>query len=244
MVILIGIEGANGNATTPGSYYKGSFIDVLCRTWRDPQVARYIPGPNPAKLSSVNEAAKLAVTHTRYFYGAYNVKGLIIAGYSLGGAAAVVAAHKFNEQGIQVDCLALFDAVDLNFSAVTIPNNVITGIHAVRSGSSGSRPWWPKAGRIGNIQEFPLKVSHWGASGVILTQGLKKVNPNGNPTDIVQEEYPFEKGTFRDTKCTYLDDQLGAGAIRAKMIPRINKVYTDCAIRFRRLPIRSKPRVP
>jgi hypothetical protein len=45
VVILIGIEGAEGDANNPATGYKGSFIHRMVRNWPDKDSARYVPGP-------------------------------------------------------------------------------------------------------------------------------------------------------------------------------------------------------
>ena len=236
MVILIGIEGATGNATKD-PVWRGSFIDELCRNWHHPKLARYIPGPDPLIPSTINNAANLAALHVSHLYKSNNVKGIIFAAYSLGGAAAIVAAHKLAARNITIDFLALYDGVDPFAHAVRIPSNVVKGTHGLRTLTSFSRPYWPKCGRFGNVDEVPFKITHWGASGVLLKQGLNSQMPAGaKPGDLIWEEdliaKSFKKPVRYQTACTWSGDLAAANSLGTMMKQRIDTAYIDCAVRF------------
>lgn len=73
---------------------------------------------------------------------------VFIAGYSRGGAAAINASKLLNESKISVDCLLLFDAVDMTvgLDAQYIPNNVKYCFHATRHPATRSRSSWGNCG--------------------------------------------------------------------------------------------------
>lgn len=227
MVVLIAIEGATGDATKDPAWH-GTYVHSIYKNWPHRDLARYIAGPDPMVPSTIETTAQLAHVYAVSLFKLHKAKGVFIIGYSLGGASAVKTAHKLEADGIQVDCLALFDGVDPFADAVTVPGNVVTGIHGLRSWNSLSRPYWPKAARFGNIQEFVLKITHWGASGVLLTQGIP---PGVSPQDTVTENDPFT-GQSYNTACTWGSDLVAAGSLWAIMRANIDAAYINTVIRF------------
>ena len=95
-------------------------------------------------------------------------KGLILIGHSRGGAAVIAAAQKLDQEGVAVDFMGLFDAVemDVNFSydVDCIPANVKAVRHGQRMPSTLSRPWWGNCGDAwGGGANF--RRPYWGTHG-------------------------------------------------------------------------------
>lgn len=204
MIVLVGIEGAGGNAQVPGTGYAGSFIHHLVTTWSG--VAEYIPGPS-SHPKGVMPTATIAMQRAILLHKIHKADGLILAGYSRGGAAAIVAAQLLEKAGITVDYMALFDAIerDPSVDSDRIGANVLAAVHARRASSAASRPLWGNCGTRArnNLLICNFHVTHWGASGVPLHQGI----PSGaKPTDFVMEAVPepdFVRGGQRQTQVTW-----------------------------------------
>ncbi len=235
MVGLIAIEGALGDARIdpPPGYY-GSFVHKIFEKWPHSKTRFYIPGPDPMAPATVEAAAQIAASQAVVYAKAFKAKGIFIVGYSLGGASAIRAARKLKDMGMQVDCLALFDAIDPHFMAKTVPDNIVHGMHGYRSRDSDSRPLWPKAGWFGRIKRFEVKITHWGASGVLITQGLAGQMPQGSkPSDLVTEDDIVIKGRRRKTACTWADDLAGVRELNVKMQRHIDDAYAETVIKFK-----------
>jgi hypothetical protein len=242
MVILIGIDGLTGDANNPQTGYTGSFIHKLVTHWPDPSGAKYVPGPGVA--SDVAGTGAIAYRSAMNLRGSLQNPascGLILAGYSQGGASAIVAARLLKKAGVQVDCLAMFDSIDRDASAGTtfVPDNVQFTIHGMRSYSSGSRPLLGNCGWIIPNQKhlFRLKITHWGAGGVPLHQGL----PAGvKPTDIVTETN-WVTGQPKLTNVTWQEDLMAASVLWAIMNAHIRTVYAKCNARCAAPPHDGEP---
>lgn len=200
MILLVGIEGADGNAQIPSTGYAGSFIDNLVTSWVGP--AEYIPGPSTS-AKGVLLTAIVAMQRAVVLYKINQAKGLVLAGYSWGGAAAIVAAQLLEKAGITVDYLALFDAIerDPSVDAGEIGANVLATVHARRASSADSQPLWGTCGRRArnNLLTCDFHVTHWGASGVPLHEGIPS---DVNPTDFVTE-LSLIRGGDRQTRVTW-----------------------------------------
>jgi len=93
---------------------------------------KYIRGPGALGLETLN-AAKEA---RNWIYASRNEPGVkfMLAGYSRGGSAAIMAAESLEKDGIPIDSMFLFDAVARHHytGGEVIPANVEFSCHAVR----------------------------------------------------------------------------------------------------------------
>jgi nucleoid-associated protein YgaU len=229
MVILVGIEGLTGDANNPQTGYTGSFIHKLVTQWPDQQWAKYVAGPGVVSdVVGTGAIAYRTAMNMKFSLQNPGTCGLILAGYSQGGAAAIVAAHMLKKAGVQVDCLALFDSIDRDASAGTtfVPDNVQYTVHGMRSYSSGSRPLLGNCGWIVPNEKhlFRLKITHWGAGGVPLYNGLP---PGVKPTDLVSETN-WVTGNPKLTNVTWQEDLNAASVLWAIMNTHISAVYMKC----------------
>jgi nucleoid-associated protein YgaU len=213
VIVLVGIEGAEGNAQDPNSGYAGSFIHHLVKSWAGRGAAEYIPGPSSDPKGTLPTAV-VAMQRAVLLHKTNQADGLILAGYSRGGAAAIVAAQLLDKAGITVDYLALFDAIerDRSIDASEIGANVLFAVHAKRASSANSRPLWGTCGTRArnNLLNCDFHVTHWGASGVPLHEGI----PLGvNPTDFVTET-DFVRGNERQTQVTWQQEITNSTALK------------------------------
>ena len=121
--------------------FRNSFVQRLHRSWGN-EARYYRRGPS---LDGVSTPAlgigAYRSMRERYRHKASGPKRIFLAGYSRGGAAVVYAASLLALEGIPVDGLFLFDAVDRQpfNSPLFIPPNVRVCFHARRDPKTGSR---------------------------------------------------------------------------------------------------------
>lgn len=231
MTALIAIDGELEPENRAGyeQYYQGSFMQRLVAGWTSSGGATYVRGPNGNLRSAAHAAARalpLALEAARKGGGS----GLILAGYSRGGAAAIVLSQRLAGYDIPVRCLALFDAVDLDLTVGTgIGSNVALTVHGHRSPDSGSRPRWPNCGLTSpnRLYHLGVKITHWGASGVPPAFN----RPGAKLTETL------ESGETRETNVTYQEELAGMQRLWSWMkmhidggpklqLPTPDKLYT------------------
>ena len=121
--------------------FRNSFVQRLYRSWGN-EARYYRRGPSLDGVSTpaLGIGAYRSVRE-RYRHKASGPKRIFLAGYSRGGAAVVYTASLLALEGIAVDGLFLFDAVDRQpFNApLFIPPNVRVCFHARRDPKTGSR---------------------------------------------------------------------------------------------------------
>lgn len=113
MIIYAGIDGTSSEEDTYKETFRNSFVNRLYRnelvsfsdTW-------YLRGPyTSGRDTAVRAEAAYSWVSERWKSGA--AKAVFLAGYSRGGAAVIEVAKWLKERdGIPVECLILFDAVD------------------------------------------------------------------------------------------------------------------------------------
>lgn len=112
-----------------GGFCKG--LEKRCR-------GQYWRGPTDAGFETTDIAAEV-VSAVRAWHGARRPGDkLLMAGHSRGGAAVIFAAQQLQDDGIDVDAMFLYDAVDRTLNrrdAQKIPANVLRCYHALRDTS-------------------------------------------------------------------------------------------------------------
>ncbi len=204
MVGLICLEGL-------GHSYPESFMRKLAREWQFGP-SEYVDNEDGL---NIDRKASWAMYHTLGFAEKYpDLQGLIVAGYSQGGAAAIKYAHELKRYGWRLNGLALFDAVSrepygngVSFDPL-IPDNVDWTVHGMRQFATMSRPSWGNCGRSSpnDYWSRTFWVTHGGASGCdyIAWQGSAP-----NPDDLVWERvYPTTQ--MKPTRVTQRDNCKGA----------------------------------
>lgn len=213
MVVLISIEGLGDDSS-----YPNSFCRKLYQLWRDSQ-KHYVA----THMQSIKDKAKEGLDKALAWTGMPDYKGIILCGYSQGGAAAIHLAGLLGEAGIQVDMLVLIDAVGWDTYGegpfYPIPDSVRMTRHAHRTWSSGSRPLWWNCGMKGanNFRKEGFFVTHGSAAGVDLEYHHK---PAGPDNDIVVEA-DFFRGGVRETNVTYLEDYQAQDKIKSWLFHQI-----------------------
>jgi hypothetical protein len=110
---------------------------------------------------------------------------IVLAGYSRGGAAIVVAANRLNPElrrrGIRIEAIFLFDAVDRDryTDSSTVPDCVSIAYHALRSPAVGSRNYFGNAAAVA----APPAILHqkWFAGTHAALGGLPWSGDHPNP---------------------------------------------------------------
>lgn len=224
MVVLVGIEGAGGNANNPNTGYTGSFVHRIVSGWPGPK--KYMHGPH--KLTGgIENVAQKAFGHAHYLRSQPNAAGIALLGYSRGGASAIRVCRLLEAQNIQVDCLALLDAIDLDPTVGTsVPSNVQLTVHAVRSPSSGSRPNWGNCGTTApnTFHGASFNVTHWGASGVPQYDGVAGL-PQGATLNTLVDETSYVSGNTYNTNIPWKNDIYTAHGMYAYVISFLNATY-------------------
>jgi hypothetical protein len=105
MVALIAIDGELEPPNRPeyDTVYGDSFMRRLVSGWQSSGGARYIRGPNGV-TRSLAYAAHRALEPALDLARRAGVSGLVLAGYSKGGAAAIVLSQLLAKHDVQVTC--------------------------------------------------------------------------------------------------------------------------------------------
>ena len=143
--IYVGVDGTGPDSNAEYSTaFKNSFVNQMRQ--RNFAVAEYERGPTLTG-SETGTLASWAAARAEHHYRTTKVRSqntprIFLAGYSRGGAAVIEACHKLNDNGVPVQGLMLFDAVDRSYTVErteTIPANVRYCRHAIRQANAGSR---------------------------------------------------------------------------------------------------------
>jgi hypothetical protein len=140
----------------------------VCQSRQAPK--RYFPGPDLAGALCRFQAEQVANLATEWQHKFPHQK-IYLAGHSRGGAICIEAARILRSAGTKIECLALFDAVQMElwFDASFVPNNVKYACHAVRDRSVGSRSSWGNCGLMieppGVLQAHSFRTTHAGMGG-------------------------------------------------------------------------------
>jgi|SRR6516164_6278195 hypothetical protein len=134
--MIVAIDGTGPDS--PGDYAKemrGSFCSQIGRTAN----AIYFRGPTLIG-SETSAIANLAVDAVM----AANRKGskseVMLAGYSRGGCAAIIAARRLKDRGVKAHSLFLFDAVDMQTSDIHLSQIISDNVRMVAHVRSERNP--------------------------------------------------------------------------------------------------------
>jgi hypothetical protein len=177
MIIFAGIDGTG--EWSDKSYensFANSHVKKMADQWPWPRLSFYHRGPSAAGLET-GYYAKKAEYFIRKKLKSGEAKGIVLAGYSRGGAAVIEVAHWLRGffSDIDVDCMVLFDAVDRSTEVgglifdTAIGDNVLTCLHAKRDPKAKSRESFGNCGkrvkaRVSMEKEF--FCTHGGLGGV------------------------------------------------------------------------------
>jgi len=217
-LVLVTIEGAG-----PDELYRtGSFMTKLVDDFRRDYTpyAGYIQADGTI---DVFPKADLAAAKVRSLCKqAGGSPGVIIAGYSRGGAAAIAATQMLGLD-YPIEALLLFDAVGIaSRQSFDVGTNVRRTCHAYRMFSTMSRPLWGNCGMsggpAGTYQSCSYWITHGGFSGVeYLHPELFPVDPNAlvveAPMLTTRGQIPSPYSGYNHTLVKYRDDRLNPAAV-------------------------------
>lgn len=199
--------------------YDNSFCHRIWKAWTGPK--EYIRGPWTAGWSTAKRAEDLANWVVSHRSG---VKGVILAGHSRGGSAAIRACSLLQDQGIGVDYLFLFDAVNMQTLLDThfIPANVKYVYHALRGPHTRSRPFWGNCGRFLRSSETVYHAryfyaTHSGVGGVPWQVYFREVEGVERPDG----EFIWEDGEPVSTMVPMKQDVYGSKETMIWMLPTL-----------------------
>lgn len=182
--IFAGIDGTGpGDDAAYANEFKNSFVNEHSRAWPRQAFAYYQRGPGNLDIDIGNNtqlksylAFNFVHTTWRACQNSGRASRIFLAGYSRGGAAVIDVCNRLYRMGIRVDCLMLYDAVDMSTRMTNVqmvPPNVAVCYHAMRSDATRSRPSWGNCGRLGipngNLGKF--FCTHGGMGGTPWKQG-------------------------------------------------------------------------
>lgn len=223
MIAFAGIDGTGVISNTQYQKdFKESHVSKLYRNWPWPELAFYSRGPSMLGLET-GVLAQMAYGWCKNLFDKGKAKGIFLAGYSRGGAAAIEAANFLHGffWNTQVNCLILFDAVDRSTEVgglifdTPVRGNVEICLHAMRKPEAKSRESFGNCGQTISDSEKTLLVSkkffctHGGVGGTPWV--------GGKPGDFIDEE-----GVDGKTAITYEQDQRGAKEVWDWIKPKVD----------------------
>ncbi len=248
MITFAGVDGTSTEEETYKETYKNSFINKLYRNELVNFTAPwYLRGPYLSGFDT-RDRAVAAYKHVTAMWTSGRAKAVFLGGHSRGGAAVIEVAKWLKADGIPVECLILFDAVDRThtlgsiFGNTPIADNVKRVIHARRNipltlsrltfGNCGKT--FENLDRTLLIQEF-FRATHSGVGGV---PWLKAVHPLfGTPTPTI-----WEPGEISATLVTIAQEQAGSQQTWSWAKNHIAFAYELCRQRLEKEnPVGGKP---
>lgn len=174
---FFGVDGTGtGDNAEYASQFKNSHVRRLFLGFGGSK--SYWRGPTDAGTQTDNIAAGVVQAAK-----AVNSGRIFLSGYSRGGAAVIEAAYLLSKEGVSIQGLFLFDAVDRAVgikNADVIPSNVAFCFHARRHPDAESREFFGNCGtRAADAQatkytESYFKCTHGGVGGVPWTEANKQ----------------------------------------------------------------------
>jgi pimeloyl-ACP methyl ester carboxylesterase len=131
--MIVAIDGTGPDSA--GDYARemgGSFCSQIGRAAN----AIYLRGPTLTG-SETSAIANLAVDAVMAARGKALTGEVMLAGYSRGGCAAIIAARRLKDRGVGVHSLFLFDAVDMQISDINLSQIISDNVRMVAHARSG-----------------------------------------------------------------------------------------------------------
>jgi hypothetical protein len=125
--MIVAIDGTGPDF--PGDYAKemdGSFCSQIGHTAN----ATYLRGPTLTG-SETSGIANIAVDAVMALRGKASTGEVMLAGYSRGGCAAIIAARRLKDRGVGIHSLFLFDAVDIQISEMHLSQIISDNVRMV-----------------------------------------------------------------------------------------------------------------
>src|SRR5688572_11304798 len=243
MIIYAGVD---GTSTEDEEGYKvvfrNSFVNRMSRNELVPfDDSFYHRGPSLFGHETYAQA-RMAYTWVVTRWKAGLAKAIFLAGYSRGAAAVTEVAHWLKTDGIPVECLILFDAVDRSVPGygggvgghiqnTKIGSNVKLAIHPMREQwATGSRLTFGRCSQVAENPAMPFPKQYFMGTHAAIggTPWLKAVNwATGEPrTTIWEDAEPFP------TNVTVEQDQACAAVVASWVYPQIVSAFQKCKARL------------
>lgn len=243
MIIYAGIDGTSSEEDDPYKVtFKDSFVNRLGRKEIVPfDDCFYHRGPHTWGTET-REFANLAYVWVKERWQSGAAKAIFLGGYSRGAAAVIEVAYWLKSDGIPVECLILFDAVDRStpgpgggvggvFQNTPIASTVRCAIHPMRDiPSTLSRISFQRCGQTVENPAMPnpkgyFFTTHGGAGG---TPWTSAVNPyTEEPRDTI-----WEYGEVNPTNVTPTQDAGGSWMVESWTFPFIRHAFYSCKQRL------------
>ena len=152
MFFVAGVDGTGDfDDAEYAKYFTSSYVKEMTSAALAPYGSFYRRGPTFDGATTGGRGKEVAEKVSEYLNAAKSGSqrpGVFLTGFSRGGAAVIHAAQILAERRIPVDALFLFDAVDraIGVNAETIPRNVGSVHHAIRSNKASSRGTFSNTG--------------------------------------------------------------------------------------------------
>jgi hypothetical protein len=209
MIALVCFEGLG-----PGSAYPKSFMKKLANLWPDDHHVEYIYNGENGLGKTIQQKAEEGEQIALRLLSQPGVENIFLAGYSQGGAAAIVVGQALQKHGHDVGLLALVDAVSADpggrgiWFDPQISQNVNYAIHAHRNPTADSRPLWGNCGMASFVEKRNYWITHGGAAGTFYMQ-----NPAGPPAPNQLVTETGLRGEQRTTNVTQYYEWSSSGRL-------------------------------
>lgn len=244
MIIYAGVDGTSMNFNDPGYEvtFKNSFVNRMSRNelvgFSD---TFYHRGPSITGHETY-ALARMAYTWVLTRWKTGQAKAIFLAGYSRGAAAVIEVAYWLKADGIPVECLILFDAVDRSmpglgggvggvFQNTKIVSTVKQTIHPMRDiWATGSRITFGRCGQKAEDESMPFAKMHFFGTHAAIggTPWKEATHPvTGLPWPTI-----FEGGERKWTNVTVEQDSACAAVVASWTFPQIITAYQQCKARL------------
>ncbi len=249
MITYGGIDGTSSEEETYAKTYEMSFVNRLHRNEMVPFIEPwYLRGPYLDGMDT-DVRARACKHHVRDMYKSGKAKAIFLGGHSRGGAAVIEVAKWLGEEGIPIECLILFDAVDRSTKVggdiwnTPIGSNVKRVIYAQRDPLACSRLSFGNCGFTRGAQTTFIHqkffATHSGVGGVPWTKASLPVSDFPNPLGLIWE--PAEP------KCSHVtvsQDRIGSNEVWGWARNHIAFAHKLCMDRLaRESPVPGAPRL-
>jgi hypothetical protein len=192
---------------------------------------RYLVNRTPARLKQYHQGpwyegfdmgvlVDKAYTFVHLSVAAQPQARIFLTGYSRGGAGVIAVADRLSEDGVSVDGMILFDAVDrsLAINSTEIPRNVLRLVHARRNPQTNSRHSFSNCGTVWHAPTKTTQAFFWGNHGAL--GGVPNLPPkDAKSTDLISEY--FEP---TGSKVSYAQDRRCASEVWTWVSPHVERL--------------------
>ena len=238
--IFAGVDGTgDANNDVYANVFRNSHVQELSRLpWRSKPFYQRGPTLSGRQTKQIaEEAASSVELMWKNAIARNEFPRVFLAGYSRGGAAMIHAAGTLKRMGINVACLALFDAVELTWTveAESITSNVQMCRHAIRKKATLSRKEFGNCGLRcddGSMTKFDLPPREFFCThGAMGGTPWQRTDPQTRLNDdgYIVEPRSVRKGLAYTSATAAVAALSLIGVPAAPAIPKIIDVATDFA---------------